>query len=526
MRPFPTLPLALLALLALPTVAQAPAPADDPLPGIYVGKSQILDAAPPRQLSLNAHVKEWQYQPGGLAIAYVGSQFEDGTLKQFIKLAGVKRGQTTTLYSTSLNVDAAMAKLMQQARQEAAAQGRSPQQIADDEARARADLAQHPEMREWQARAMAEKLSLEGWSADGRYLLAQADATVRLEMTTPQDENPLICIDVAADPPRVRRIALPDAGTNARPMGTTTFWSPGHTRVAFERLLMSDKLDHQRQFSLYDPPSDKTYPVNVGDGLHVNGWLDENHLLLIRQTAGKRTWISHDVTTGKEVEIPRPNKLNVGDETPEPNGLTLETEPHKIVKADKTSLVESFALWVRRTSGPKALSAIPVGLTPGSEEPQAAWSPKKNQVAFIAHGDLFVTDLLTRPATVEEKYAAGEKLPCPEERNLAMSNLKQIGLGIMMYTQDYDENFPMADGRVNEAVGPYIKNPRIYGFGPNKFVYKAPAKLGLAAMDAPAETVLGTYDTRCAFIKLYADGHVKAFPKPGFENTFDKETPQ
>src|ERR1700710_903646 len=46
------------------------------------------------------------------------------------------------------------------------------------------------------------------------------------------------------------------------------------------------------------------------------------------------------------------------------------------------------------------------------------------------------------------------------------SNLKQIGLGVMQYQQDYDETFPMLhynDAANNEvrwfdAVGPYIKN--------------------------------------------------------------------
>lgn len=54
------------------------------------------------------------------------------------------------------------------------------------------------------------------------------------------------------------------------------------------------------------------------------------------------------------------------------------------------------------------------------------------------------------------------------------SNLKQIGLGILQYNQDYDERFPMvdyipADGsgelRWYQAVGPYIKNGSTYSNG-------------------------------------------------------------
>jgi prepilin-type processing-associated H-X9-DG protein len=51
--------------------------------------------------------------------------------------------------------------------------------------------------------------------------------------------------------------------------------------------------------------------------------------------------------------------------------------------------------------------------------------------------------------------------------------LKQIGLGILQYNEDYDEHFPMVDYiptggnelRWYQAVGPYIKNGSTYGDG-------------------------------------------------------------
>jgi prepilin-type N-terminal cleavage/methylation domain-containing protein/prepilin-type processing-associated H-X9-DG protein len=54
-----------------------------------------------------------------------------------------------------------------------------------------------------------------------------------------------------------------------------------------------------------------------------------------------------------------------------------------------------------------------------------------------------------------------------------VSNLKQIGLGILQYNEDYDEHFPMVDFipaggnelRWYQAVGPYIKNGNTYGDG-------------------------------------------------------------
>ncbi len=52
-----------------------------------------------------------------------------------------------------------------------------------------------------------------------------------------------------------------------------------------------------------------------------------------------------------------------------------------------------------------------------------------------------------------------------------VSNMKQIGLGVLQYNQDYDEHFPMVayitnlEFRWYEAIGPYIKNGNKYANG-------------------------------------------------------------
>lgn len=47
------------------------------------------------------------------------------------------------------------------------------------------------------------------------------------------------------------------------------------------------------------------------------------------------------------------------------------------------------------------------------------------------------------------------------------SNLKQIGLGVMMYTQDYDEKYPFSymeytGGRIYEVLEPYTKSTQVW----------------------------------------------------------------
>ncbi len=52
-------------------------------------------------------------------------------------------------------------------------------------------------------------------------------------------------------------------------------------------------------------------------------------------------------------------------------------------------------------------------------------------------------------------------------RASCLSNLKQMGIGIMMYTQDYDEMYP--DSTTTEmvwmyAVQPYVKNYNVWRY--------------------------------------------------------------
>lgn len=101
-------------------------------------------------------------------------------------------------------------------------------------------------------------------------------------------------------------------------------------------------------------------------------------------------------------------------------------------------------------------------------------------------------------------------------RASCLSNLKQIGLGVMMYAQDYDGTFPysrMNDTGVSimwwETLQPYIKSTQVFtcpssrhdgqtalNYGMNRLVapetssYVVPAAVKLAALDASSMTYL------------------------------------
>jgi hypothetical protein len=65
-----------------------------------------------------------------------------------------------------------------------------------------------------------------------------------------------------------------------------------------------------------------------------------------------------------------------------------------------------------------------------------------------------------------------------------------------------------------DKIRPYLPPDALLSVGNSPFVYHAPPSPSLAAMDAPADFVLGTMDLPCAQVRLYADGHVRTFPKP------------
>jgi hypothetical protein len=95
-------------------------------------------------------------------------------------------------------------------------------------------------------------------------------------------------------------------------------------------------------------------------------------------------------------------------------------------------------------------------------------------------------------------------------RELAISNAKQTGLGLMMYAQDYDENFPHDPSNVKEAIYPYIKSNDVIA----DFVYTYKGPLELSKIEKPAETAMGYIPSPGGRAVVYADGHVKWEPTP------------
>jgi len=134
-------------------------------------------------------------------------------------------------------------------------------------------------------------------------------------------------------------------------------------------------------------------------------------------------------------------------------------------------------------------------------------------------------------------------------RASCMSNLKQIGLGFMMYVQDYDETYPSsfyythettdpdwgASGGQNymfwmQVVYPYVKSNQIYfcpsgnsaqvhaisgNYGVNGVMIPRYSHLAMAALDSPSTTYMA-FDSGTYYLSLSSSEDDVASPHGAF----------
>jgi len=462
-----TLPflLALLALFALPGHALRP-------DILYTSKGEFVQVSPMRPLTLNAHVQQFTYEPLGVEVAFTGSEVQGDQTVHFVKTMDVRTGhEMSRLTVTALT----------------GSQG--------------------------------SDLQLIGWSLSGKYLLLHRFTPDPQDATTSLDEH--LRWDLSASP-SVTRPLDPSAHlpAEALPVDGSVYGIPSpHCRwIVFRQGYQSrdaaGKLGPEGfAYVLYDPERDTYRLLTLPVDARTFEWTDDGHLLIRQKEVVQR----FDVVTGQVSPLGAASTNSAPAASNKYPDLTLDVE-HRLLEDARGSggHLDSCLLWVRRTlAGRQPLGAAAAGLTSGGDDPQAVWSPTGKQIAFVSHGDLCVTDLATTPEPgPQEKLAVGLPLTCAEEKQLAMSSLKQIGLALTQYAQDFDEHYPPTEG-LNDAIYPYLKTRDVFQVGGHRFVYQLPGGTSLAKIDSPAETPMGMIDLPCARVVLYVDGHVKSLPKPG-----------
>lgn len=442
---------------------------------LYLGSGKFVQVSPPRQLTLNAHLTQFAFEPLGLEVAAAGSETVEKTTTYFVKTIATRRGAEMSRLSFSLT-------------------------------------------------APAEDIygfEIVGWASSGRSLIVKK---------TDQNAEKGVTVEylrwnLATDPPTATRIALqsllPEGASDG---GAEVNASPGGRWIVIKEYFSVPAAPASAevfgvQTSLYDVEKDTLRPLSLPTGYFGLGWIDSSRF---RYRDSDKNWKSYEVLTGKIAESTASppsafaEKPAVSRRYPD---LKLTVEAQVLTDRESGSgQTPAQILWIRRTSSEKMpLRTASAGLVAGEIAPQAAWSPKGDQIAFLAGGDLWVTEIGPVPPAqplAREKLVLGLPLTCAEEKELAMSGLKQIGLGIAQYTQDNDEHYPSADG-FEDKIYPYLKTREVFQFGASHFAYHPPPDLSLASLEAPAETVIGTMDLPCGRIALFADGHVKSITLPG-----------
>ena len=133
-----------------------------------------------------------------------------------------------------------------------------------------------------------------------------------------------------------------------------------------------------------------------------------------------------------------------------------------------------------------------------------------------------------QPFSLQEALLPPPAPPAPviaSAADVSVSNLKQIGLGLIQYTQDNNETLPpmQSASAAKAALFPYIKSDSIFEQPPSHTFYRPNASLSrrkLASVDSPA-TMVAYFETspqadgRRAV--LFLDGHVKRLEDPEWQ---------
>jgi hypothetical protein len=120
-------------------------------------------------------------------------------------------------------------------------------------------------------------------------------------------------------------------------------------------------------------------------------------------------------------------------------------------------------------------------------------SPKGDGVLYSSQGAAWMAPVVRISRTAYDDLT----------KKALMSDARQVGLGIRMYVQDYDEKYPLPDHFSGGAVGPYIKNESIF----EGFRYVFPGDME-SSIENPAETMMGYITGPGGRAVVYVDGHV------------------
>lgn len=157
--------------------------------------------------------------------------------------------------------------------------------------------------------------------------------------------------------------------------------------------------------------------------------------------------------------------------------------------------VQRRSLWLESATESGHKFAL---ITPEANEYEV--SPTSDAIYYESQG-LGMVRMLPRIS----KEAASKAIQA-----LAVRDAKQVGLALLMYSSDYDDEMPINNGDWMDNVLPYTKDRGVLdGF---TYTYSGGS---LTEVKDPAKTEIGYKEGPGGRAVVYADGHVKWIPNPG-----------
>lgn len=220
-------------------------------------------------------------------------------------------------------------------------------------------------------------------------------------------------------------------------------------------------------------------------GLEMTTRIDENTQKPVRE----RMYYQLNTETGaleRQTSFPRPRSEDTSGSASLPFAIVSGKGQIQNME-DPKRVLKLRPLWL--VGNEKEAQGRVLVTTDGDREILSAYS-----IYYYSRGTLFAAPIVRIPMT---EYLAIEK-------SRTMQRAKQVGLGLMMYAQDYDEAFPPPGDNISDIVDPYLRDQSLMqGFTP---LYK---ETNLTAIQQPATTPIGFINGPGGQAVIYADGHVK-----------------
>ncbi len=206
-------------------------------------------------------------------------------------------------------------------------------------------------------------------------------------------------------------------------------------------------------------------------------------------------WHSVEIGTGRlaplaaRPDIPEPRQADYP--------LRLKSVPVSVREGDTTASVRP--LWLESPVPSEMPRALVV-----ADADRAHFSPDGAAVLYVSEGAAWAVPLERRPKA--EVLAAIREA----QKAVTISNAKQLGLALIMYSQDYDDRLPPSGDSVKNALLPYLKNESLFqnpATGGDEFVFSYDGG-PLNSLSDPSRTLMGFLNGPGGRAVIYADGHV------------------